>query len=442
MRTVLTIAGFDPSSGAGITRDLDTFFSLGMHGISVPTCFVIQGPGGVESVHPVPVDQFRDMLRVAARGVSPAGMKTGVLFGNAYMEILAEFLRQHEAIPLVIDPVMASKNEMVLLPGEGPQSLKDTLFPLATVVTPNIDEASRLSGMEIRDLDTMKKAAEAIRAQGPRAVVVKGGHLRGEPLDLLCDGRDFRTWQRKRVDRVIHGTGCLFSSFLLAFLAKGYPLAEAFIEAEQRMDEALQGSYRIDQDGYFYAAQGIANSDAAERWRVYSAMRDAAERLEELNPAEMIPEVQMNLGYAMTDARGTGDVAAFPGRIGRHGDRILIKGDPAFGASSHVARLILTVMEQYRQMRSAANLRYDERILAKAREKGFRIEFFDRMKGPQTIKEREGKSLDFLVGEVLKRVDGPPDVIYDKGDVGKEPIIRLFAENPLKLIEKMEMMKP
>ena len=445
MKNLLTIAGFDPSSGAGITKDLDVFFSLGMHGISVPTCIVNQGPGGVTGIYPVPPEQFLYMLEEVAGETRIDGIKIGVMWDESHVEILSEFIRrlsEDKNIPVVLDPVISAKNNTRLLTDRGLKKLIDSILPLATVITPNIDEARLITGTKIECLNDMKACAEKILNMGPtNAVVVKGGHLEGEPIDLLYDGNEFMTWQKERIDREVHGTGCTFSAALLIFLVQNYSLKEAFIASEKFMLDSLKDSYRIDEGGYFYMSSALMNSRKADQWNILSMMKETQQRLLELNMVELIPAVQMNVGYALTDARGIEDVAAFPGRIGHHQEKVWIKGDPVFGASSHVARLIITYMRHFPHIRSCVNIKYDESIIEKARKKGMYVVCFDRKQEPENIKEAEGMSLDFLVEEVLKVVDTPPDIIYDAGDMGKEPIIRLFAEDPIKLIKKMEMIR-
>ncbi len=170
-------------------------------------------------------------------------------------------------------------------------------------------------------------------------------------------------------------------------------------------------------------------------------MQEAATRLEESNMVEMIPAVQMNMGYALREARTPEDVAAFPGRIGSRHGRVYMKGPPEFGVSSHVARLCLTYMKYYPYRRAAVDIRYDEAFLERARKSGLSVVFWDRRQEPDGVKGTEGRSLDFLVEAALKAAEGPPDIIYDHGDVGKEPIIRLFATDPQELLQKMEMIR-
>ncbi len=439
MKHILSIAGFDPSSGSGITRDLDIYFSLGLHGLSVPTCIVNQGPHGVEGVYGVPREQFRTMLTSIRKNVRTDGVKVGVAWDESVVDAIAEFLPEHRETPVVVDPVVGAKNGTKLLSEKGLKSLVKSLFPKATIVTPNTGEASAITGKDVKTQKDMEACAKAIVRMGPQAVVVKGGHLKGPPVDLLYDGAEVTLWKRKRIDREIHGTGCMFSSLLASFLVHGYSIKEAFLAAEGCVDNLLKESYRLSEDGYFYTSSGIINSWLAEGWDVIRSLKEAKEGFSRLNLVECIPEVQMNIGYALKGARGTEDVAAFPGRIGYDHDKVLFKGEPQFGASSHVARLILRFMRYFPHMRSAANVRCEQMFIDKARSRGLHVVFFDRRKEPEETREREGKSLDFLMEEVLRDTENPPDVIYDAGDIGKEPIIRLFARNPLELLGKMEM---
>ncbi len=442
MKNILTIAGYDPSSGAGVTRDLDTFFSLGCHGLSVPTCFVVQGPRGVRDIHPIPLDQFASMLRVVEEEVAVDGVKIGVLWDVPYIEMISSFLKKLKGKPVVVDPIYAAKNGRKLITEEGLKCLVKKIFPLTTLLTPNLEEASLLTGKKIKTLDDAKSCAKELVRLGPRAVVVKGGHLEGKPVDVFFDGKMMFLREKPRINRQIHGTGCLFSSLLAAFLTNGYPLKEAFLAAEREMEQALERNYSISgEGGYFYSSPSLIKAGLAERWQVVDALRQAAGKLRELNPIELIPEVQMNIGYALPQAESVEEVAAFPGRISQSQGKILFKGEPQFGASSHVARLILAMMKYFPYLRAGGNMRYDQAYVDKAQKKNYKVVFFDRRKEPPRLKQTEGKSLDFLMESLLKKMGQPPDFIYDRGDVGKEPIIRCFGRDPLELLEKIEKIR-
>jgi hydroxymethylpyrimidine kinase/phosphomethylpyrimidine kinase len=258
MRNILTIAGYDPSSGAGIVRDMDTFFSLGIHGLSIPTCAVVQGPKGVTGIYRTPIKEFKAIVAIMGKDLPLHGVKIGVGCDAPYIREIAELLNK-KRVPLVIDPVTAAKNGTELITEAGLRALIKSLFPLATVVTPNIAEASRLCSTRIKTIDDMKEAARSIIKTGPRAVIVKGGHLKGNPIDIFYDGQEFAQKKKKRINRVVHGTGCSFSSLIVSFLVLGYSLKDAFFASEDVMEETLKGSYRIDKKGYFYMSTGIMN---------------------------------------------------------------------------------------------------------------------------------------------------------------------------------------
>jgi hydroxymethylpyrimidine/phosphomethylpyrimidine kinase len=439
MKKILTIAGFDPSSGAGITRDLDTFFSLGLHGIAAPTGTVVQGPQGVRNIYPTPLDAFTAMLASIREETGVDGVKVGVMGDEHYVDALSDFLLEYPEIPVVVDPVLSAKNGTSLLNDKGLKGLIKSVFPKTTVITPNIDEASRITGEKVKTVRDMEGCARALSATGPGAVIIKGGHLKGEPIDLLFDGFSCTTWQRKRMHRVIHGTGCIFSSLLISFLVHGYPIKEAFLASEGLMDNVVREGYQISRGGYFYVSSGIINHNLSERWKVLQTMKEVKKQLYLMNPVDCIPEVQMNIGYALEKAKGIEDIAAFPGRIGLYEGKVYCKGEPRFGASKHVAQLILAVMEYFPSVRSCANVRYDKTLVRRAKEMGLTVLSHEGGKKVSQGTYKRGNSSDFLLKNALKEVDNTPDIIYDEGGMGKEPLIRLFARNPLELLRKMEM---
>jgi len=260
MKCLLSIAGFDASSGAGVVRDVDTFFSFGFHGIAVPTCMVVQGPGGVERVEESEEQLFHDTLRAATAGVAVKAIKIGVLCSEAHVRATARFLARRKGAPVVLDPVFSAKNGVPLITEEGRAACIGTLFEKVAVLTPNAEEASAITGAKVGTVKAAKKAAEAIHSLGPRAVVIKGGHLEGDPVDVLFDGREFLLYRKTRLPRLIHGTGCSFSSTLACFLATGYPLADAFMGTQGHLEKLFESSYRIDRKGQFYVSSATGGA--------------------------------------------------------------------------------------------------------------------------------------------------------------------------------------
>jgi hydroxymethylpyrimidine kinase/phosphomethylpyrimidine kinase len=253
LKHVLTIAGHDLSSGAGVTKDLDVFLALGLHPFSIPTSFVIQGPGGVSDLFSTPVKPFERMLSTIRDTVRLDGIKIGALGGVTQAKAVSAFLEAYPDKPIVVDPVIAAKNGFKLISDEGLRVMTRHIFPCSYLVTPNIDEASAILKRPIRNLNEMERAATVLSQLGPRNVLLKGGHLSGDPVDLLFDGKKFLLHHRARIDRQVHGTGCALSSLMLSFIVLGYGLEDAFLEAEDAMERFLKESYRLDGDGYWYS---------------------------------------------------------------------------------------------------------------------------------------------------------------------------------------------
>jgi hydroxymethylpyrimidine/phosphomethylpyrimidine kinase len=298
-------------------------------------------------------------------------------------------------------------------------------------------EASVLTGLKVNSLEGMKKAARRIYQSGAKHVVVKGGHLKGKAVDLLYDGKSFEEIVAPRVEtQNTHGTGCTFASAIATLLARGDNVHEAVGKAKTFITLAIQSSLRLGK------GTGPTNPFAyvlreMERYQVIQELKRAMEVLKERKIGHLIPEVSSNLGYSLPQAEEIGDVAAFPGRIVRFKDSVAAHSGPEFGASQHVANIILTVMRFDPEYCSAMNIRYSRENIARLKRKGFLVAYFDRKREPKRLKEKEGSSLEWGVGEVLRKMKRVPDFIYDEGDVGKEPMIRVLGRNPREVVTKI-----
>ncbi len=248
---ILTIAGSDSGGGAGIQADLKVITCLGGFGMSAVTALTAQNTLGVFGVHPAPPEFVAKQISVCLEDIGADAVKTGMLCNAEIVRAAADALRQRPvAAHLVIDPVMISKSGHRLLEPEAEEALIRDLLPLAAVVTPNLPEAARLAGFDVSDDADMKRAAEAIAALGPDAVIVKGGHLAGRPTDLLFDGDSFTLLPAERIEtRNTHGTGCSFSAALATFLGQGHDLVDAARRAKQFITEAIRRGFSVG-EGY------------------------------------------------------------------------------------------------------------------------------------------------------------------------------------------------
>jgi hydroxymethylpyrimidine/phosphomethylpyrimidine kinase len=237
---VLTIAGSDPSGGAGIQADLKTFHQFGVYGEAVITLLTVQNTVRVSRVEVMPPALVLEQLAAVLEDIPPAAAKTGALGSAAMVAAVARAAAEFN-FPLVVDPVMVSKHGLPLLPSDAVATIRDLLLPRATLITPNVPEAEALTGLTIRTVDDMRAAACRLLEMGARAVLIKGGHLAGDSTDLLFDGVDWREFPAPRVaTRHTHGTGCTYSAAITAGLASGFPLAEAVARAKRFIHEAIR----------------------------------------------------------------------------------------------------------------------------------------------------------------------------------------------------------
>lgn len=243
MRTVLTIAGADPSGGAGIQADIKTFAAFGVDGLSAITSLTAQNRRAVKSTIPVPPAFLLKQVVVLLEEFRPDAVKIGMLATSANATAAAKVIKLKRLTNIVLDPVMKSSGGYPLIDSKGLSSIKG-LLPVTTVVTPNVDEAEELSGVRIRDVKGMEAAAERIFSYGPEYVLVKGGHLKDSPTDVLYDGRRFEHFEGRRLKgrkERFHGTGCVLSAAIAAGLAKGRTVRKAVEDAKEFLEEVLKG---------------------------------------------------------------------------------------------------------------------------------------------------------------------------------------------------------
>ncbi len=236
----LTIAGSDPSGGAGIQADLKTFHQFGVYGEAAVTLLTVQNTCEVSEVVCLEPRLVRAQVEAVLEDIPPAAVKTGALGNAEIIETVAE-LAPRLGAPLVVDPVMISKHGAPLISGDARRVLRDRLLPHAALVTPNLHEAAALAECEVRTEAEMELAARRIHGRCGAAVLVKGGHLAGEAADLLFDGRQARWYRAPRFDTPhTHGTGCTYSAAITACLASGAPLEEAVARAKRFLTEAIR----------------------------------------------------------------------------------------------------------------------------------------------------------------------------------------------------------
>ncbi|MFG2789381.1 bifunctional hydroxymethylpyrimidine kinase/phosphomethylpyrimidine kinase [Streptomyces sp. NPDC048419] len=242
---VLTVAGSDSGGGAGIQADLKTMLALGVHGMSVVTAVTAQNSLGVQGAWELPVEAVRAQYRSVVDDIGVQAVKTGMLSSAELVEAVAELIGGTD-VPAVVDPVGVSKHGDPLLAASALDSVRTKLLPLATVATPNLDEVAQLAGVRVESEADLREAAAAVLSYGPTWVLVKGGHLAGDAVDLLTDGSEEHWLRAPRHDnRHTHGTGCTLASAIASQLAKGQPVPEAVATAKEYVTGAIAAGFAL-----------------------------------------------------------------------------------------------------------------------------------------------------------------------------------------------------
>ena len=436
---VMTIAGSDSGGGAGIQADLKTFSALGVFGTCVITAVTAQNTRGVESIFPLPPAMVRSQIRAIIEDIPVRVAKTGMLYSREIMEEVSKAIDEYR-ITLVADPVIRAGSGGSLMIEEDKNSMIKLIVPRSIILTPNVFEAEIISGIKIRSLDDMKNAAKRIVDLGAESVIIKGGHMKEEDskvCDLFYHEESFRIFEKKRLMINPHGGGCTFSAAIASFLARGETLENAVEEAERFVEISFRGALKIGSGrtpvnpmASLYNKAGIAEA---------IKQVDEVARIIERNPSisRFYAEVGIQIAMAPPYPRGPEEVAAIDGRIVKTLDGLKTAGPPRLGASRHMASIILTAMKYDPQVRAAMNLHYSPILLEAFRKIGCKVSGFDRNLEPNEIKSVEGKSLPWGVEEAIRKMHGVPDVIYDEGEIGKEPMIRVLGRNALDTIDKV-----
>lgn len=245
MKTILTIAGFDPSGGAGLQADLKVFQSFGVHGLSVVTAITAQNSQGVKMVQCVSLDVFERQLKTLLDDIIPDAVKIGMLYSIDIVERLSEIIREYSLKNIVIDPIITSTSGKSLALNGTIETIAERLFPFASIVIPNMEEAQYLTKRKINTLSDMKYAAVEILNNCMCSIIITGGHLEGEAVDIFYDRNGYYQISSKKYQGQFHGTGCMFSSAVTVNLGLRKTPQEAFISAKKFIENAINTSYKI-----------------------------------------------------------------------------------------------------------------------------------------------------------------------------------------------------
>lgn len=455
----LTIAGADPTSGAGIQADIRTFDRCGVHPFSVITAITFQTANklfGYKSLS----DDLESQLDALLTTYPIKYTKIGMVPDFKTLDIIIKYIKKYN-FEIVFDPVSIS-SAGGRLSSEGLEiEIEKKLFPYVKIITPNKSEAIYYSNREIyntseENIDNLKKVAEILlkKLYGDensqnieKAVVIKSAiSSHDEVMDLVLINRkkndhlekEFQTFKKNKipVKGNIHGTGCVFSSAITAFLAKQYSIKKAISKAESFFNEKFQNFIQIPKEGKI-----IDLTIPDEHLKVINQIKQIYNFIAPLKKfSNLIPEVRMNISCSLPNAKSKTDIAGVDGRITVRDGYPYASGDISFGVSNHTARLLLTAKKFDNSVNIVMNLKYNpEWIKALQNTTDLELQEIHRELQPNKIMIKEESTMQWIIKESLRNLGEIPDIIWDKGSMGKEPMMRLFGKRSEDIIKKLKL---
>jgi hydroxymethylpyrimidine kinase/phosphomethylpyrimidine kinase len=440
VQAALTIAGSDSSGGAGIQADMKTMSALGIYSCTVITAITAQNTLNVDHIFPLSADIIKKQIMSVLSDIPIHAIKIGMVYNNEIITAVSDILKNSK-IPIVLDPIISAGTGARLLEQEFLSDFKIKLLPFCDVITPNIHEAEKLSGIKIKNENDIKKTALKIQKLGAKNVVVKGGHFKNNDkviVDTILNERGkFALIKNPRMKIVeMHGSGCNFSAALTAFLAMKFPMVMACFMANKYVHNSIVNTVKIGKGIPVNNPISLMYEESC-RYKVIDELANAVDQLTSTkNFEKLIPESQSNIVYAIPNANNIDDVAGVNGRIVKAGDRSVPTSGIKFGASRHVASSILEYMKTNQLVRSALNIKNEKKILDKCN-RLFRVTHYERKWEPKRIKNKEGRSISWGISTALSK-NPDADIIYHTGDMGKEPMIIIFGQNPQEVVDKVK----
>ncbi|WP_436345213.1 bifunctional hydroxymethylpyrimidine kinase/phosphomethylpyrimidine kinase [Natronorubrum sp. FCH18a] len=432
----LTIAGSDSGGGAGIQADLVTMAAHGVFGTSAITAVTAQHTRGVESSHVLPLEEIEAQLEAITDDFDVGAAKTGMLATTEIVRFVADRAKSFE-FPLVVDPVMVATSGDRLLEPEAERAYED-LLGAATLATPNADEAEVLTDITVADEESAREAGEAILETGVDAVLIKGGHVPGETVqDVLVTNDGARAFEHPRIGtEATHGSGCTLAAAIASRLAKGEPLETAVEGATDFLARAVRYYSDVGR-GHGAVNHLVELRNEASRNLTAEEVQAVVDRFVERDVSVLVPEVGMNVVGATPAAESVAETAAVEGRITRTLSGVQPNRGVRFGASSHVARFLLSAREFHPDLRFAVNCRFGPDVEDALEDLEWQLAAYDRDEEPADVEETEGNTMGWGARQAFGNREEPPAAVIDRGDVGKEAMTKLVASDPEMLADRV-----
>ena len=426
---LLSIGGSDPSSGAGIQSDIKTFSKLNVHGLSVITAITGQNTSSFGMVEPVSKNILENQLESVLTDFKIDGIKIGMVYNSEIIKTIHHYLKKIET-PIIVDPVIKSTTGGMLIEKAAIIDFKKFIIPLATIITPNKFEAEILTKMKINTKNTPEKIAKMMQKMGAKNVVITGVEVKNKKiLDFVLEANKKYFLKDENILKINRGSGGIHSSVTLYGITKNKKIKESLEFAKKNTLDSIKNSKKV--------GKGVVITNAMELDVKKIKLSNAINEFTKIkNIFKNIPECQTNFVYSEKKPKSIKEILGISGRIVKSGKEVIVAGDLVYGGSKHVATALLTVNKKYSKIQSAINLKYKNETISKIKKLKLTTYDYDRNHEPKNVKNG-GSTIEWGIKNAIKNSKKPPDIIYHKGDFGKEPMIIVFAETPDIVVKKI-----
>ena len=425
---LLSIGGSDPSSGAGIQSDVKAFAKFNAYGLTVITAITSQNTSSFGMIEPVSQKILKNQLESILSDFKIDGIKIGMVFNSKIIKILYQQLRKLK-VPIIVDPVLKSTTGGMLIERSAIKDFQKYIIPLATVITPNRLEAEILSKIKIDSKFTMEKSAKNIQKMGAKNVVITGVEEKnGKISDFILEKNAKYVISGNKIANINRGSGCNYSAAITFAVTNNQTVRESVKFAKEFTYNSIKNAKKI--------GKGIKITDI-QTDEINSELSKAINEFVEIkNIYKNIPECQTNFVYSKQKPKSTKDILGISGRIVKAGKEVIVAGNLTYGGSKHVATALLTVNKKFPEIQSAINIKYQNTTISKIKKSKLIVSSYDRVGEPTNVKKK-GSTIKWGIKSAIKNMKKSPDVIYHKGDFGKEPMIIIFGDTPNVILKKL-----
>ena len=423
---VLSIGGSDPSSGAGIQSDVKTFENHDVYGFTVITAITSQNTKKISKIAPISAKDIRTQLESVLSDFQIDAIKIGMVYDSSIIKIVNTMIKNQKC-PIVVDPIIESTTKKILLKKSAIDSYKRYIIPLATVITPNKKEAKILSGTS-----KAEDAAKELQKLGAKNVIITGFRESEKEIeDFVMEVDNNYILKGKKIKIINHGSGCNYSASITASLARKKSIYEATVTAKEYVYQSIKKSKNL--------GKGIKITHK-EISKIQKELSHSILDFQNIkNVSKLIPECQTNFVFSKNKPKTIKNVLGISGRLVKSGNNVIQAGELVFGGSQHVATAVIQVSKKFSKIRSAINIKYEPKIITNAKKHRMSVLSYDRKNESKKSKSKENSSISWGISSCLK--SNIPDIIYHKGDFGKEPMIIVFGETPAEVVRKIKLIQ-